>query len=98
MLALDGVLGRCDPARSRIDLRRERLCEVVKQCGEDPPRLFMGRQRRPFGKPWKLGADHLRVGPDIAFRMPPTILLTIGHRSTPGLIVGPGYDFVKRCL
>ena len=64
-------------------VRCERLCGVVKQSGEDQHRLFVRRQSRPIGKPLKLGADHLRVGPNIAFGVPPDILLAVGHRSTP---------------
>ncbi len=56
------------------------------------------REVWPFVEPWQFGADHLRVGPDIPFGMPPAVLLAVGHRSTPRLVACPRRDLFEGCL
>ena len=87
VLALHGVLRRGDPPGGRIDLRRERLPRVVEQGREEQDRLLVRREARPLVEQRELGADHLRVGPDIPFGMPPLILRAVGHR--PSTRAGP---------
>ena len=97
VLPLEGVLGRRDPARARIDLRRQRLPRVVEQGREEQDRPLVSGERRPVFELRQLGADHLRVGPDIPLGMPPGILPAVGHRPTPGWSLGPRQDLVEVC-
>ena len=96
MLCFQGVFGGGDPPSAGIDLRRERLSRVVEQGGEKEDCLFMGSETGPLFEQRQLGADHLRVGPDIPLGMPPLILLALGHRPSPRLVFSPGQDVAMR--
>ena len=98
MFALDGMFRGGDASRAGIDLGGERLGCIVEQGREEEERPLPWREARPLVEPWQFGADHLRMGPDIPFGMPPAVLLAVGHRSTPRLVACPRHDLFEGCL
>ena len=79
------VLERARPTRFWIQRGRGRLAGVMKEPCEQQLDLRRAIECRPFGQPFQFSTDHFRVGPDIPFGVPLSVLLAARHVVRPGL-------------
>lgn len=109
VFSFDGVFGGADSARLGINFSGQGLGNIMEQSSEYQKDEVRGLKDESLIAVWTcLSAfllhpsyfrkNHLRVGPDISFRMPLGILCAVRHRLTPWLGFGPSRDVFQRRL